>query len=732
MIRLGAVLLLTLMVGLGLGSGPSASVKEVRAEVEDVPGSDAGFLGYYLQLAGESVLGWGIVEADAGAGVAAVRTRGGSAASLASNPGVAELKRGVELREKDAAAARSAFLRAAELLPGLADWAHVLAADAASRTGDTTAVRRLLADTEPILAREWGWRSVVRAHRVAGAPTGAAEVAANAAAKMADAARAADAWRVAGDLRLQRGDSAAARVAYRNAIELSPGSEHALAAARALTDLRAATPDDRLAIGRLYLRHGNFDRGIAGLEAYIASGKADAAERAELRFEIGRALFRAGRYADAERRLAAVLESSPRASFSAEAMLLMGRAQFRQNKRDAARATLLRTAERYPTAEASAEALFIVADLDHDDERLARARELYTRAVAVAPTTSAGADAAVRLGMMAYVSGDARNAAQTFEAYLQTQTERSRRQQALFWAGRAHHAAGTDSIARVRLAEAQALEPATYYGMRAADLLADGSWRAALRPDPQTTTRSQLESTGALFRLDVLREVGLEDAASYETDRLRRFLADRDDALYALAEAFHARGEIFRAISVGREIQRQEQGWNERLLRIVYPFPYQQRIEAEAQKVGIDPYLVAALIRQESMFNPIAVSPAGAIGLMQIMPATGRALARQTGIGSFSNERLKDPDVNVRLGVLFMSQLLRQYNGRLPDLLAAYNAGSGRLARWRAFPEYRDDDLFAERIPFAETRHYVKVVQQNQRIYAAIYGPRGEGTLYGE
>jgi soluble lytic murein transglycosylase len=338
----------------------------------------------------------------------------------------------------------------------------------------------------------------------------------------------------------------------------------------------------------------------------------------------------------------------------------------------------------------------------------------------------------MRLGMIAYVNGDPGGATRIFDAFRDSQTDPRRQQQAAFWAGRAHRLAGADSLARVRLLEAQRLDPASFYGMRAADLLADGSWRTSLAAEPQRTSRAQLESSGALFRLDVLRQVGLGEAAAYEIDRLRRHLADRDDSLYALAEAFLARDEIFLGISIGREIQRREQQWNERLLRIVYPFPYRTPIEREATKLGVDPFLVAGLIRQESMFNATAVSPAGAIGLMQIMPATGRALARQAGVNPFNNERLKDPDLNVRLGVLYMSQLLRQYDGRLTDLLAAYNAGTSRLARWRAFPEYRDTDLFAERIPFAETRDYVKVVQQNRRIYAAIYGPRGPGTVYGD
>ena len=120
------------------------------------------------------------------------------------------------------------------------------------------------------------------------------------------------------------------------------------------------------------------------------------------------------------------------------------------------------------------------------------------------------------------------------------------------------------------------------------------------------------------------------------------------------------------------------------------------------------------------MFNPTARSSAGAIGLMQVMPATGRGLARRVG-STFAVTKLREPTYNIQLGTLFMADLLGRYDGRLSYVLAAYNAGPSRVARWRNMPEARDPDLFAERIPFAETRDYVKIVQQNARIYEALY-----------
>jgi soluble lytic murein transglycosylase len=105
---------------------------------------------------------------------------------------------------------------------------------------------------------------------------------------------------------------------------------------------------------------------------------------------------------------------------------------------------------------------------------------------------------------------------------------------------------------------------------------------------------------------------------------------------------------------------------------------------------------------------------------MQVMPATGRGLARRAGVGTLDAARLKDPETNVKLGTLFLADQVRRYR-TLAEVFAAYNAGPGRVARWRAFPEYRDEDLFVERIPFEETRDYVKKVKLYAGVYEMLY-----------
>ena len=156
---------------------------------------------------------------------------------------------------------------------------------------------------------------------------------------------------------------------------------------------------------------------------------------------------------------------------------------------------------------------------------------------------------------------------------------------------------------------------------------------------------------------------------------------------------------------------------------MVFPLPRRERLLREAAEWGVDPWLVAGMIRQESAWDEDIVSPAGAVGLMQLMPATGRELARRIGPDDFSLASLEVADLNMHLGIAYLTEMLRRYE-QLPLVLSAYNAGPGRANRWRSFPEASDPVLFTERIPFAETKDYVKRVRRNQAIYGHLYRDR--------
>jgi soluble lytic murein transglycosylase len=154
--------------------------------------------------------------------------------------------------------------------------------------------------------------------------------------------------------------------------------------------------------------------------------------------------------------------------------------------------------------------------------------------------------------------------------------------------------------------------------------------------------------------------------------------------------------------------------------RILFPEPYWDTIKAESAKNGLDPYLVASLMRQESEFKPDVISYANAYGLMQIEPSVGKMLAKQEGISGFQTYQLLNPETNIRLGCKYLRQMLDHFGGVQEYALAAYNAGDSRVIDWQAAGPYRGMDEFVESIPFTQTREYVQSILRNEEIYRGI------------
>lgn len=632
--------------------------------------------------------------------------------------GLTELKRAAERAEAGQVdAALLGYERAASLLPAIEDWIALHAARAAASAGDTAAVRMRLAVAGDRLAREFGWREPLRALEEAGAVEQAIALADELAASSAGVRRATAAT-TAGRLRLLRGDTAGARAAFRTAVS-SSGS--AYDAARFLSDLSGLTAEDHLTIGRIYLRGGNMERAARGIRAYLDAGRGTAAERRRLRLDLGRGFFRAGDYASAARELRAAADGAPAAT-AAPALYDAARADYRRGDVAGARAALRSIGERFPGSASAARAWYLLGDLDQDAMRLDDARASFRRAIDSGADSDEVGLAWMRLAGMAFAAGDLAEARDRFDGYRTRYPNGRRVQQATYWSGVASLELGDTTTARARFDDAWRRDPMTYYGARAAERLAAAFLEdLALGASPAVADLPAVASA-ALDRVDLLRDAGWDEAAAFEMNRARDSFGSDSAALYALAEALNQRGYTAQGISLGWDLRRRTDRWNPRLLRIVYPLPYREAIVAEARRHGIDPFLAAGLIRQESMFNARAVSPAGAVGLMQVMPATGRTIARRLDILSFDPELLRNPQVNIRIGMQFLADMLGEYAGRVDAVLAAYNAGPSRLDRWQEFPEWEDPELFSERIPYEETRDYVKIVQQNARLYRALYG----------
>jgi soluble lytic murein transglycosylase len=155
--------------------------------------------------------------------------------------------------------------------------------------------------------------------------------------------------------------------------------------------------------------------------------------------------------------------------------------------------------------------------------------------------------------------------------------------------------------------------------------------------------------------------------------------------------------------------------------KYAFPLPYRAELERFAKVNGLDPFLVAALIRQESEFNPKAVSRANARGLTQILPGTGRELSRKLKVKRYATASLFVPAVNLQLGTFYLKSIVDNLGGRWEAALAAYNAGPSRAKAWSSWGEFREPAEFIETVPFAETRNYIQTVLRNADTYRRIY-----------
>jgi soluble lytic murein transglycosylase len=614
--------------------------------------------------------------------------------------------------------------RALEALPTLEDWRPLIRAELLAKAGDTTGVRTALEQVDPEsgFLERWGWRFGVEALEEAGDLARARSAAEAVALGDAQAAMATLAWFRSGELALAAGDTAAALERLGWALAAGPGNTSARSAALRLADLpRPPDRDQDLAIARALVTAGEWRKAADGLTTLLRDGEGPEVVQARIRLDLGRALFELRRFTPARETLAPLMGDAVPAEFAAPALYWTGRAALAAGNVSGAETAFLRLARRAPESPLAEQGLLLLINREGVMPPTPRSLELLEELFALEAPGAAGELAAIRIGTGKYLRGDYDQAAVTFTRFLEGSPRTLTRQQATYWSALVHERRGDREGARALLEQVHVLSPLTFYGVFAGERIGAPVLAEGIGPGPAPTAGMDRELANALIRLRVHRLVPTPGSFALELDRLNAHFLARGDEAYDFAEAMIHGGLAIHGIVLGRDLQRREGEWNLRLLRIVHPFPYRDEVIQESRRKGLDPFFVAGLIRQESMFDARISSPAGAVGLMQLMPATAQQVARSEGI-RYSREGLEDPRTNIRLGTNFLATLVNRFDGRAEDALSAYNAGPTRIRQWRQRPEYGDRDVFMEHIPFAETRNYVKLVQQYARIYTALYG----------
>jgi soluble lytic murein transglycosylase len=393
--------------------------------------------------------------------------------------------------------------------------------------------------------------------------------------------------------------------------------------------------------------------------------------------------------------------------------------------------------QRFPTSRWLEEALYSGGNmylLKHDPEQ---ATFHYAKLVEMFPTSTYAPSAHWRAAWMNYRLRNYAEAARLFDEQIQRYAGGIEIPGAIYWRGRIyedeehnlsqaanyyHVLASTfvnyyyADLARKRLSVLGA-QPATPY---------TAALNAVHQPAPPDLTDELPENEPHLIKARLLANAALNE---YIGPEIQASPTSSEWGALAQAQIYNSYGETARSLQSMKHSgipfftlalnQAPPIYW-----QLLLPRPYWQDLSSHSARNGLDPYLVASLIRQESEFNPGAVSRANACGLMQVLPSVGKSLARRQGIKGFKPSELLNPSINVQLGTVYLRQTIERFGGQLEYALAAYNAGDVPVRQWISENNYKDIAEFVESIPYTETREYVQAILRNRQVYRAFYSQR--------
>lgn len=596
--------------------------------------------------------------------------------------------------------ARMLYESAADRLDAISDWLYLRAAgvtaDAAKRQAyyakvELDVARSRRAPTEAIaLERTGDIDGAIRAYSALGMRLDALRL---------EAARPTDSSRV---LRARRG-----LIAY---LAATPGRGESRDGVALFDKLfPGATATEQLVLGRASYQAGGASRAVAGFTAAFRAGLGTSEDH----FADGLMLARLNRNTEAATQFAKVVSPAP---FAAAARYQRARALLAKGRGSDAKTALRGITTAFPKDTSAASALLLLSDLATDELRDGDARSTLLTIVQRFPRSRHAPTALFRAGIIAYVAGKHAAAAAELDSLATLYPTGDDALAATYWAGRAWQHRGDTAKARAHWRLVMAKEGASYYSVMSARRLGLPVLRDSTRKDKYPKVRDISEASD---RVAILQDVGMDTEAKLEYDRLFSNAMSAPDRLVATARALAGGEQSARSMALGRRAVT-DIGPTAQNYRLMYPVVEREALDASARANGLDPALVAGLIRQESSFNPRATSPVGARGLMQLMPDVGRALAKSRRIPNLSADRLYEPPLNIQLGTAHLAGLFRG-NREVVQALAAYNAGESRLARWMKKAGSADPELFTERIPYVETRDYVRSVVRNRAFYRILY-----------
>ena len=482
--------------------------------------------------------------------------------------------------------------------------------------------------------------------------------------------------------------------------------------------------------------------------------------KAEALLEEGELLDRERQYPEAEKIYRALVDLAPRGPLRPRFLLGLANVLRAARKREEAIPVLTEIVEKYPKSPQGPNGLYRLAEiywnrdenvkaLDYfkqlrdrypkspftDLAHFASARiyeslgkpddalRLYREFAERFPDSPMREEAQWRLAWIRYLQGNYERAHAAFRRLAADKGEGRYKTGAIYWQARAAQRLGRLDEARQIFSQILNGAEESYYKVPAARWLEKTGVAVeenkAVSPDPILEGDPAL-SPGQSFHLLRSRElalISLNQLAIAELDEIRNSINNDRSTKIMLMREYARNGAYARSVALANQIPLS----SDELNRHRYPLAFWEKIQKITDDGALDPYLLVSLIRQESIFDPKALSPASAFGLMQLLPSTAVRAAAQLGLPPPRPEELYEPELNLRLGTRYLKELLQRYSNNAVKAIAAYNAGENAVARWEKQITAEDEDEFIERIPYRETRLYVKLVLRNHRIYRKIY-----------
>ncbi|GMR04619.1 MAG: tetratricopeptide repeat protein [Thermodesulfobacteriota bacterium] len=491
------------------------------------------------------------------------------------------------------------------------------------------------------------------------------------------------------------------------------------------------TVDERVSRARAFFRSSRFRQASKEFSWIIDNGTGRDVYRVYLPYVD--TLFRLRKYEKAEKVINNFLKLKSRDSKDEKtALLLLSTAALRLGEDELFLKSTKTVLKRFPKSTAAAKVLLLAGRFHEERGETDRAFGAYARVLGTFRNTRYGAEALWRVGWTEYRLGRYTEAYKTFSAYRGRGFSKSTRAKFIYWGARS-----LENTGRMEEAAAEYEKACTgyisYYCMRAGERLSiltpgiydnnpgvnGGAGEFQISEEPRSVPLKEQRYRAA----KELLTLGLAKEATREFDAVeKRYPPDRGE-LFDLMRLFYRAGDFYRAINIyGRYfdvLNGDRAGVSADLLRISFPMKVVEYIREKGLSGAIDPLLVAAVIREESTFNPDTISRTGAVGLMQIMPDTAKFIVMKSGEKDFDVEELSRPDTNIRLGSWYLAYLLRKFNDDIVLAVAGYNAGPVAVKRWTESLS-REPDEFIESIPYTETRNYTKKVLKSYSAYRSM------------